>query len=254
MENEKITKLYIIGNGFDIAHNLQTRYSDFKNYTKKNNRDLYDKLNSIYDEYELWNDFEQALGNPNMEELSQIDKLFGTKNVIGEIFARCIKEELNSWIRSIDYTNTERKFKLQDNSLFLSFNYTDTLGYVYKIDTNRIKYIHGFVADSLYGNELVIGHHNSEFNNNELVESTYKDSKEIIKENKNWFDRIKSSLIDEIEVIGHSYNDIDIDYFKKIKTIKPDAKWILNTYSDKDVQHARDYIEKLNIKKYLIKS
>lgn len=35
MGNEKITKLYIIGNGFDIVHNLQTRYSDFKNYTKK---------------------------------------------------------------------------------------------------------------------------------------------------------------------------------------------------------------------------
>lgn len=55
-------------------------------------------------------------------------------------------------------------------------------------------------------------------------------------------------------MIGHSYNDIDIDYFKEIKAIKPNAKWILNTYSDKDVQHARDYIEKLNIKKYLIKS
>lgn len=63
---------------------------------------MYDKLNSIYNEYELWTDFEQALGNPNMEVLSQIDKLFGIENVIGETFAGRIKEELNSWIRSID--------------------------------------------------------------------------------------------------------------------------------------------------------
>ena len=27
-----MNKLYIIGNGFDIAHNLKTRYSDFRCY------------------------------------------------------------------------------------------------------------------------------------------------------------------------------------------------------------------------------
>ena len=29
-------KLFIIGNGFDLAHKLPTRYSDFKNYLTKN--------------------------------------------------------------------------------------------------------------------------------------------------------------------------------------------------------------------------
>lgn len=31
-----MTKLFIIGNGFDTAHSLQTKYSDFREYMYKN--------------------------------------------------------------------------------------------------------------------------------------------------------------------------------------------------------------------------
>lgn len=36
MEAMKMSKLYVIGNGFDLHHNLNTTYSTFGVYLKKN--------------------------------------------------------------------------------------------------------------------------------------------------------------------------------------------------------------------------
>ena len=64
--------LIIIGNGFDLAHNLNTRYSDFMEYLWKNDKEFYDRLTKyIYDE-DLWNDFETALGYFDDGELLEI--------------------------------------------------------------------------------------------------------------------------------------------------------------------------------------
>ena len=38
-------KLYILGNGFDVAHGLPTKYLDFENYVKSIDKELYDKRN-----------------------------------------------------------------------------------------------------------------------------------------------------------------------------------------------------------------
>ena len=37
-------KLYIIGNGFDIAHGIPCRYRDFYTYLKNNRRDVLDVM------------------------------------------------------------------------------------------------------------------------------------------------------------------------------------------------------------------
>lgn len=74
-------KLYYIGNGFDLAHNLPTRYLDFKEYFKTNYPEYYYRfiemygLGEIHSDYngpyyddseseeiiELWMDFENTL-------------------------------------------------------------------------------------------------------------------------------------------------------------------------------------------------
>ena len=41
--------LYIVGNGFDINENLNTRYKDFYNYLVKNCSNLLDELELFYD-------------------------------------------------------------------------------------------------------------------------------------------------------------------------------------------------------------
>ncbi len=75
--------LYIIGNGFDIHHKLDTRYQSFANYLAENNSEVYELLLNYYglpditnpeltdEEYALWSRFEQALAD--LDYLSVLD-------------------------------------------------------------------------------------------------------------------------------------------------------------------------------------
>lgn len=61
-----MSKLYIIGNGFDIAHNIKSKYVDFRRFmeTSREYDDLLYMLEEFYDntEVDLWSEFEEALG------------------------------------------------------------------------------------------------------------------------------------------------------------------------------------------------
>lgn len=46
-------RLFIIGNGFDIAHNLPTKYADFKKFLEKTDIKLFNKIFEIY-KYSLY--------------------------------------------------------------------------------------------------------------------------------------------------------------------------------------------------------
>ena len=242
-------KLYIIGNGFDISHHLPTKYINFKDYLKGHNLELFSILNSneIYSEDELWTDFESALGHPSIAFINKINNLFGMKNVIGKNLIDSIKEELGKWICSIGYDDVKPKFKFSENDIFFSFNYTDTLGQVYNIDFDKIKYIHKYAGAHYFGEKLIFGHNNKDFNEYEILRESFKDVQNIIKENDNWFDKLNLIGIDCIEVIGFSYNNIDYPYFKRIKECCPNAKWILNWFNDDDFQKRKKYIETLKL-------
>lgn len=65
-------RLFIIGNGFDLAHGLKTKYEDFRKYLEENNENFLYRLeymygfcresNKKYVEKYLWQDFEKNLG------------------------------------------------------------------------------------------------------------------------------------------------------------------------------------------------
>ena len=50
-------KLYYIGNGFDLAHNLPTRYLDFKEYFKTNYPEYYYRFIEMYGLGEIHSDY-----------------------------------------------------------------------------------------------------------------------------------------------------------------------------------------------------
>lgn len=108
-----MSKLYIIGNGFDLAHGLGTEYKQFRTYLSENEEEfLYDfeRLYGYYpfdpDEYhiprnrqeevlkqhnemieaQLWKDFEDSLGKPDEGEIQSICEAAGdslTRFVLG---------------------------------------------------------------------------------------------------------------------------------------------------------------------------
>lgn len=179
-------KLYIIGNGFDIAHNLPTKYTHFKDYLKAHNIKLFSILNAneIYEEDELWTDLESALGHPSIAFVNKINNLFGFDNVIGKNLIDKIKEELGKWICSIAYDDVKPKYKFNDTDRFFSFNYTDTLGFVYGISFDKIKYIHKYAGAHFFGEKLIFGHDNKKFNGYEILQESYKDVMVLLKKTR----------------------------------------------------------------------
>ena len=52
--------LYIIGNGFDLHHEINSSYKDFHEWMYENNPDVIEKADEIYGicDDEWWSDFE----------------------------------------------------------------------------------------------------------------------------------------------------------------------------------------------------
>lgn len=60
-----MSRLIIIGNGFDLYHELPTSYKDdLVPILKKNNKELFEKLNKLYfkNDIKLWSEFENRIG------------------------------------------------------------------------------------------------------------------------------------------------------------------------------------------------
>jgi hypothetical protein len=73
--------LYIVGNGFDIYHGLDTRYQTFAKYLSQTDGEVYDLILKYYglpdisedpvgdEEYAAWATFELALADLDYEEV-----------------------------------------------------------------------------------------------------------------------------------------------------------------------------------------
>ena len=181
-----IQHLYIIGNGFDLYHDLSTSYKDFREYVKKYNKKLFDivndiypslireEKNKIYSSSILWMNFEKSLAEIDQDYLWQYihdnitpygaedwgdEDNFRAQHAIETFLnnlTRGLKDTLISWISSIKL-ETKRKGNLEfaNDSFFLTFNYTKTLEKYYKIPLTDILHIHGSIDNP---SSIVMGH------------------------------------------------------------------------------------------------
>lgn len=272
------TRLYIIGNGFDLAHGIPCSYQDFKEYCRDYAPEMYQRINLFYtDTDKLWSDFEKEM--PNIDEA----KLFGWATVLNSEwnqswdgyyrFIDTIKEEVDylqylpyafrDWAFSINIDDVGRKFRLyQGNSLFLSFNYTKVLERVYGMPSCIVNHIHG-VADN-ETSLLIVGHGDADCEIDEMFDSDNafeleacqeikdlvkcwrKDTVSIIQQNSNFFNALHD--VNEIFVLGHSMASVDMPYFRRVKEcVQPDAVWTLSVYSGKDRQRKLEAVQKLEL-------
>ena len=250
---QNINNLYVIGNGFDIRHDIPSRYSDFAIWLLRHHSMDALSLNYMFDEEnKLWSNFEEALGC--YDPLKAIDGFFtpmAAESITNDfstvetstIYALSYDEIANlfcEWIGSIDLSKTIKKLHLDPNSTYLTFNYTKTLEVVYQVNPKQIFHIHGIVdiPDSIiFGHdkyidiESVIGDPQSSRSwitqANRLFEMNllYKDVDRIIR-NSPYFERLTG--FDTITVLGHSLNKVDKRYFDKLISQNPDANWIID--------------------------
>ena len=165
-------KLYILGNGFDVAHGLKTSYRDFRRYLQNLHPFLLQELGKFYDideDAELWKAFESAIGQMDVE---MIEEQFSEPNygsddfrdgdyednailVDNEVdFIDELKDAFGKWIASIrSGVLTNKRFEFEFPAKFITFNYTHTLELLYRIEPENILHIHCQV-----GQKIIFGH------------------------------------------------------------------------------------------------
>lgn len=263
--------LYIIGNGFDLHHNLPTQYSDFRNYLEKKNIELYNALEHCCKFDYKWRDFEDKLSTFSIKGLVYYNKEFingdGVEYPLSAILEQAkeklkyLSNELNNWIiETIEYpvkNDVEKPIEFEEDALFLSFNYTKTLEEVYGI--RNVWHIHNFSAkiinnrydsftDEKKLSDIVVGYdENKVFSvadfefENQICGTNFEDvfswlqkpTSSIISISKQKFNAYKS--VEKVIILGHSLGDCDIPYFQEIeKRILSNAIFEISFYSDKE--------------------
>lgn len=251
--------LYIIGNGFDLAHDMRTSYEDFHQWLLDNgDSSAVNRIESLYPNIKnnegRWCDVESALGSITLQEAINYDRNFqecsdeincedsshkayrcgeNLKNV-----ADSFPGLLRDWVTSISTKDISPKFEIIKDAKFLSFNYTRTLENVYQIKTDKILHIHETIIEN---RPLVVGYGEARFEDDEyvsdddtidvvliknLLSHCRKPVDAILKETKpkEWFRSLNE--IESVIVYGHSCSNVDKPYFETvIGNIKPNAHW-----------------------------
>lgn len=185
--NHPNSKLYIIGNGFDLHHKLDTWYSSFGLFLKYNHEEIYDILMEYYGFEDLDEEDEESLKDPMWYQfeasLAEIDgdllldnhteyaadyssddyrdrDLYDIQIYIEDIVNKAtlrMREAFEEFINNIDFPDIEDNdlVNIDRKAFFLNFNYTETLEYYYNIPRQNIVYIHNKAGEN---NPLILGH------------------------------------------------------------------------------------------------
>lgn len=231
--------LYIIGNGFDLHHGLNTSYLDFRNYCASSLPSLWRFLSDIYGDMinndMWWSDFENMLGCVNYDNLALSSNGFAMgEQKVQNLFKGILPPLFGKWIKQIRKSpQMDTSLNIDTESLFFTFNYTLVLEEVYHIDENNVWHIHNSVKNS---DNIIIGHDSDERellstylsnNTNYIVSPDFVDRvnrkiaqgsrnvKMIIENHKDRFFDVYSQ-IKHIVIMGFSFNEIDMPYIKAI--------------------------------------
>ena len=267
-------KLFILGNGFDIAHSLPTRYRHFRKYLyliqerqpnqfdDRNRNALIAYLDSRCNGAD-WKDIEYALGlfplyikpyNPEKENRHEKEQYaFYQSCILSEVI-----ESFEKWVNSISVDSVKPKSKMSQiiksgDFAFLTFNYTPVLEKVYHVEDDSICHIHG-----KQGERIIMGHNRLHEEANELwllsdvapylheeFFRLYKNPIVNIRRNQDFFDSLTELL--EIYSFGFSFSDPDHEYVKLIceKTTEKTV-WFFNAFSSEDERERYKEILKEN--------
>lgn len=281
--------LVIIGNGFDLFHGLKTKYTDFGDYLERNNSEFFYLLNEHFDA-DLWSDFEIGLGklniqsvvedgldivsdDPDDEHAMRTQALIAdnTNSIINKLIID-LKNSICKWILNLDYDsiNSEKFNCVSNNCDFITFNYTNTLEFLYKIQSKNIIYLHNKATMQNVGHDesdsdIIIGHNVKKYHGNNyqslnlgvkdwFLEDAFEDAEDYFSRSfKNWEENLYKldGIIDRIGtyksvyIMGHSLSDVDIEYFKYLtKKMDESVVFHITYYGTNERELIKDHAEK----------
>ena len=271
---EEMKTLYFLGNGFDIAHRIESRYSDFQDFMNESKE--YDDLVIMLEELygctvdNLWCEFETALGLITGKEIyedavesagkdEELEREARMQQDIMHWNASNIRERLadafSDWVAEISLDKVKPFYDINPKDLFLTFNYTDTLEKIYNIPQTNILHIHGNQSNPIFG------HGKKEYDDawppekeawvitdeavdhaRDLFKQFIKPVDSIIKDHEMYFQGLKGT-IDQVVIIGHSLGEVDLPYIEKIQAEASPSLWTdyfhrdTERYATKQEQH-----------------
>lgn len=174
--------LIIIGNGFDLHHDLETSYSDYRDWLVDHDKQVVtnfelddyatkclNRVNSLgcksdsNDERDhLWSSLEESLGiewdelcyetlehtYPDLtEDNPGWDDFWIELQMHLKYTKKLTRDRFREWVESIDVSKAKPVLDLPDTASFITFNYAPTLEHVYGVRPDRILHIHGSVLN-----------------------------------------------------------------------------------------------------------
>ena len=272
--------LYFIGNGFDINHGLKTKYTDFRDWLKINDFEIYEKILEVYginesDETEQWwSNFESHLidfdinddidniinknqidyGSDNFHEGDRYDAAMKIENLFTSLINK-ILEVFDLWVESFkNFIFYNKMTNIDKSATFISFNYTLTLEKLYGIPRQRVYHFHGKIGD----NQYILGHGKTDKEIHKKIEKYYAPPKGLSKDEKrDWYSdnydealehakdseaSILSSYKKDIKSIIKRNNDIyeEMGDLKKIYIYGFSFSDIDNPYLEEAIKHAKN--------------
>jgi len=303
--------LYIIGNGFDLYHKLDTWYSTFGLFLQKNYHETYNLFIEYYGLPELDDDDEESLKDPLWADFENSLAILDAKTLLDnhleygpnyasddfregdryniQIYIQQIVEKITDGLRdaftkfienvSYPVISESSLAKINNEAIFLSFNYTNTLERYYNVDRSNILYIHNKAGEQ---DVLILGHgidpkefeekeetaptdleeyemwrdhkadmydYSIELGKDEIRQyflKSFKPTNLILERHYSFFKKLDN--IKKIFVLGHSLSEVDMPYFCEImKNIDEDVKWIISYYREEERESKRMRIIDLGV-------
>ena len=248
--------LYVIGNGFDLHHNIQSSYWHFKEYVRSVDKTLFELVDEYLQIEENWSDFEEALASIDIDTLTEYagnflisygaedwsdanhhDYQYEVEEVTQKLSSK-LKKYFEEWLALLDIPKKrnirKQLLSLNKSGKYLTFNYTNTLRKTYNIKKTNILHIHGSLKKA---EQIVLGHNWKTNNKNYLseqrdpedIDTRVLEGNEIIEKYfRSTFKPTKKIIknnrsffsklrkINKIIILGHSLSYVDILYFKAI--------------------------------------
>lgn len=256
--------LFIIGNGFDAAHGIQSGYGAFRDWLIAHRyMDDVIRLEKLFPETDgnnnlLWKEFEEAIGRYDAERIhceffQGVDKGVYDKNTQEKVvkritpFVKNIPYYMKEWAENMDGIYTVNKVfeGLKPDCKYLTFNYTLVLENNYNIPKWNICHIHGSIEDD----KIIVGHNNRkdptyEYDHNtnreeskrkiiELMNTNVKPVDDLIMKKQSFFNSLWD--VTRVVVVGHSLSVIDMPYFQEVaRKVGRDCVWHFCWHTPKD--------------------
>jgi len=168
-----MSRLFIIGNGVDLANGLPTDFhNDFRPIAKRN--ETSSEFWELYSdaEREIWSDFEESLARPELDRLweelfqpyspdyssdreSDRNGMIWMAEGTGKLRQSLLEfaQKAENALGNITNPVFLPEFPVRDDDHVISFNYTSTVESKYNVRADQVTHVHGKVGET----ELTLG-------------------------------------------------------------------------------------------------